>query len=501
MGLNDRTKGFLLDDCNAPSHCPFTNATSNQGIMTKRQEISILACIVLMAFVLRALFIGHGSLSPDEALYLYISENLATDPLALKDVYGRWFYYNPPLFMYLLSGLTRINILELHVLAHILTVAMDTGIILISFFIGKKLFGTVVGLISALLLAVNPLHWCMSSRVLLDIPLTFFIYLALLALILNKHIAFYSLSLLSVLTKYPAATLFFVPLIREQCIKKHPRLWFAAYFGSLSALILALTQFRDIEMNQLRYFMNFFKLPDIQEIYKESHFFLGVPVCFFFIVGVVTALRKLAFSPLLNWVILFGTARLFLPWHAFRIPRYTLPLYPAIIIFAAYGGVTSFKFLRSKLPDRTKLLAAISCIFLLYVFSVTLHKGYRTTYYTNKNSVGFQALQHFFQNNSKDAAVLTSSPRQIKYMVPELKPHDLARNTSPEQAKSLIEQHDISYIILDRWSPHQPTWALDYFLRNKGYQPAFATEHLIVFTVKDKNRQAGEMDFESSPTR
>jgi len=409
--------------------------------MTKRQEISILACIVLMAFVLRALFIGHDSLWPHEALYLYISENLATDPLALKDVYGRWFYYNPPLFMYLLSGLTRINLLELHLLAHILTVAMDTAIVLISFFIARRLFGTLVGLISSLLLAVNPLHWSMSSRVLLDIPLTFFIYLALLALIVSRHIAFYSLSFLAVLTKYPAAPLFFVPLIREKWIQKHPRLWFAAYFGGLLVFILAIAQFRDVEIDQLRHFINFFKLPDIQEIYKESHFFLGLPVCFFSIIGILAALRKLAFSALLNWVILFGTARLFLPWQAFRMPRYTLPLYPAIIIFAAYGGVISFQFLKSKLPDRAKLLAAISCIFLLYVFSVTLHKGYRTTYYTSKNAVGFEALQRFFHDKLRDAVVLTSSPRQVKYMLPELDVYDLPGDVSPEQAEHLIEKH------------------------------------------------------------
>ncbi|MBN2033598.1 MAG: glycosyltransferase family 39 protein [Deltaproteobacteria bacterium] len=144
--------------------------------MTPTQEKAILGFIVLAAFVLRALFIGHESLWPDEALYLYISKNLTIDPLALKDVHGEWFYQNPPLFMYLLSFFMRTDILQPHVLAHFLTVAMDTGIVLISFFIGKKLFGTTVGLISAALLTVNPLHWCTSSRILMDIPLTFLVH-------------------------------------------------------------------------------------------------------------------------------------------------------------------------------------------------------------------------------------------------------------------------------------------------------------------------------------
>ena len=75
-------------------------------------------------------------------------------------------------------------------------------------------------------------------------------------------------------------------------------------------------------------------------------------------------------------------------------------------------------------------------------------------------------------------------------MAPELELHLLARGTSPSQVESLIDKHDIRYVILDRWSLQQPPWALDFFLSDTGYQPAFATEHLIVFTVKDKHRQA-----------
>jgi len=455
--------------------------------MTPTQEKGILALIVLSSFTLRAFFIYHESLWPDEALYLFISRNLMIDPLALKGIDGEWFYQNPPLLMYILSCLMRMEILEPHVLGHLLITAMDTGTILISFFIARKLFDTTTGLISAALLAVNPLHWCTSSRVLLDIPLTFFIYLALLALIMNRHIAFYSLSFVSLLTKYPAATLFFVPLIRKKWIERHPRLWFSAYTGGLIVVIFAVTNSYAIELDQLRYFIRFFSLPNIREIWVESKFFLGVPICFFFIIGIITALRQFAFSPLLSWVILFGTARLFLPWHAFRMPRYTLPLYPAIIIFAAYGGVTVFRFLKARLPKRVKTLAVVSSVFFLYVLSTSFHRGYTGTYYTNENSVGFKAVQAFFVGDLSGAVVLTSSPRQVKYMVPQLDVHDLPGNMDPEQAEDLMKKRNIGFVLLDRWSPHQPKWALAHFSPSNGYRAVFATEHLVILSVEKSN--------------
>ena len=60
---------------------------------------AFLGIIVVTGFFLRSIFVGHESLWPDEALYMFIGENLATDPLNLKDEMGRPFFQNPPFFM------------------------------------------------------------------------------------------------------------------------------------------------------------------------------------------------------------------------------------------------------------------------------------------------------------------------------------------------------------------------------------------------------------------
>ena len=92
--------------------------------------------------------------------------------------------------MYLLSIISRLTEEESIKIAHLLTVLMDTGTIFLIWYIGNYLYGKEVGLLSAGLLAVNPLHVWTSTRILTDVPLVFFIYLALCFLICQKKAFF-----------------------------------------------------------------------------------------------------------------------------------------------------------------------------------------------------------------------------------------------------------------------------------------------------------------------
>jgi 4-amino-4-deoxy-L-arabinose transferase-like glycosyltransferase len=338
--------------------------------MSKGQKYC-LSFIVLTCFSIRAVFFNHQSLWPDEALYLYISQNLTLNLLDLRDIYGNLFYKNPPLFMYLLSLLSKMDVFEPRLIAHFLTTLMDTGTVIITFLIAKELYGIPVGLIAAGLLSVNPLHWFISTRILPDVPLTFFIYLALFALIKRKALTFYVFSILGFATKYTAAPLFLLPLINNYRIKKRPLVWLSIYLLAVLATVLMISHAVKTEYEWFNYFIRFFKIPDFQELYREARYYLNMVLCFFFLLGLAITLKKKDFSPLLNWVIVFGTARLFLPWMAFRLSRYTLPLYPAIMVFAAYGGIASFHFLEKKLPDRKLFLSLVFSSILLYVVSVS----------------------------------------------------------------------------------------------------------------------------------
>ncbi|MCK4820227.1 hypothetical protein KA005_30970, partial [bacterium] len=57
-----------------------------------------------------------------------------------------------------------------------------------------------------------------------------------------------------------------------------------------------------------------------------------------------------------------------------------------------------------------------------------------------------------------------------------------------------ISDKDVDYVLVDRWSPHQPRWALSYFLLANGYSPVLQTENLFIFKVaKDPvGRESGK---------
>lgn len=453
--------------------------------MDKKWKFSLYAfyLIVLFSFAVRLIFVAHKSLWPDEALYLYISRNLISNPLAIRNMDGSLFYHNPPLYMYLLSIPLRVHSLDPALLAHFFTILMDTGTVILTFLIARKLYGTKVGLVSAALLSINPLHYCMSARVLLDVPLTFFVYLALFTLINHKKTMFYVFSFLAFATKYPAAPLFLVPLFNENRLKRSPRIWFGMYLLVILAVVLIITHPFQTHYNGLNYFISFLKVPDFLEMYRESMFFLGPIVCFFFLIGLFVVLKNQDFSPLLIWTILFGSARVFLPWMAFRFCRYTLPLYPAIVIFAAYGGMTTFYLLKKKLPARTPLLATISCLLLLYVLVISFHRGYTAACSTNNKVGHFDAAQDFFNHRANSAVVLTASPRQLKYLVPKLTVYDLPADFTPQETFYFVKENGIDFVMLDMWSPHQPRWAFEYFLPKNGYHPVFQTQNLVIFSV------------------
>ncbi len=439
--------------------------------------------IVLAGLALRAIFIGRESLWPDEALYMYISQNLLSDPLALHDQSGKPFFENPPLFMYMLSFLFRVLGIVSTQVGRAFNTLIGCGTIILAYFIGKYLYGRSVGLLSAALLSLNPLHWWISTRVLTDVPLTFFIYLSLLMLIRNRKGKFFIFSFASLATKYPAAPLLIVPFLNNARLKKAPWLWMNLYLLALAFTILFITLNVRTGIPWVDFFLTPFRFPDLKQIYRETFYFLSITVCLFFFIGLVSALRKRDFSPLLIWVILFGTARVFLPWQAFRMSRYSLPLYPGVIILAAYGGIISLSFFKKRLPGRTFLISMIFGSVLLYVLSISTLRGYTVTDINSKTFVGFEHVRHFFRNKPSHLAVLTSSPRQVKYMAPHLSVHDLPGSFTPEQARTLISEKGIDCILLDRWSPHQPKWAPEHFLSDTRYHPVFQTRNFCIFEV------------------
>jgi 4-amino-4-deoxy-L-arabinose transferase-like glycosyltransferase len=439
--------------------------------------------IVIIGFCLRGIFIGRDSISPDEALYMYISQNLISDPLDLRSCTGEFFFQNPPLYMYVLSLLFRaLGVVSVEV-AHFFSVFLGSCTIVIVYLIGQSLYGAPIGLISAALLSVNPLHWWMSTRILIDVPLTFAVYLSILMLIRNQKIMFFLSSTISFVTKYQAALLFFLPLVNTDRLNRRPRLWITLYLLGLAVFVLFISLNLRTDVAWLNYFLTAFGFPNIKKMYLETNYFLSPIIFFFFCIGLGTAFKNRGFSPLLLWVIMFGTARVFLPWGWLRFARYSLPLYPGLIILAAYGGKVGFSFLQKRLPGRTSLVSIIFAAILLCVLAIYALRGYTVTDYASKAFVGYESVRHFFKDKPADLKILTSSPRQVKFMAPQMAVYNLPSNFTPADAIQFIGDKEVDFVLIDRWSPHQPKWAPEYFLPQNGYVPVLQTKNLLILKV------------------
>ena len=453
------------------------------GILKFEKTTPLLFFIILTGFLIRCSFICHESLWPDEALYMFIGQNLSSDPLRIIDETGRTFFQNPPLFMYLLSIPSRLTGGGSIKIAHLVTVLMDTGTIILIWYIGNYLYGKKVGLLSAGLLAVNPLHVWTSTRILTDVPVVFFIYLSLCFLISRKKALFYLFASLSLATKYPAAPIFALPFVNKRTVLRLPRIWLMIYLLVISAIICFITLKFNFGNNWVSYFSGFISFPNLKEIYKETFFFLDPIVCVFFLMGIGTALKNKDFSPILIWVIIFGTARFFLPWVAFRVSRYSLPLYPAILMFAAYGGFMSFSFLKKRWPDRTILLIVVFSSILVYAIAVYSIRGYAVTDINSKTFVGYREAGAFLIKQDGEQSILTSSPRQIKYFAPEFTVYDLPKYITFKESQRLIKEKEIHFFSIDKWSPHQPAWCRDYSWLQNGYRPVYKNDNIIIFKV------------------
>lgn len=453
----------------------------NETEPPKRIRFILLFFVVLVAVALKAKFIFQDSMWPDEALYLYIARNLSINITNLTDISGNLFYKSPPLLMYLISLVSGVSSIAFEQTARAVIVLMGAGTVLITYFIGKKVYRPLVGLTAAFLLALCPLTNWNGIRILTDVPVLFFVYLSICMLVYEKRPAFYVFAVCALLTKYTAGALLFLPLLT----KLKPKIWgflYLAVFVSLLAFVLSKGLFPAPE-GAIGYFYRFFKFPDVVEIVREANFFLGIFVSVFAIVGLFLTIREKNYSALLHWVLFFGLCRIFLPWAAFRVSRYTLPLYPGIYLLASYGLFRSGEIAVGKWSRYKKwvILASLFCLaFVGYQHSI---KSYRLLSMTSSTFVGFEEAGAFLNDQPEPHSLATASPRQMKYFAPDFDVYDITKNMTPEGLKKLIVQKGIEYICIDLWSLHLPAWCRSYNFQDNGYGQIYGKGRVFLFTV------------------
>ena len=451
-------------------------------ILQKRSRGPILLTILLIGLFLKIKFVFQESLWPDEALYLYISRNLSSDILNLTNISGELFYESPPLFMYILSLIAGVQFIEFEQAARTAVALMGTGTLVCTYFIGKKVYTPLVGMVGALLLAVCPLSNWNGIRVLNDVPVVFFIYLSICMLVHDKKAAFYFFALCAVFIKYTAFPVLLLPYIT----RLRPRTWVSYYLIGFIAILffVAGKSFFPDPGGRLSYFYQFFQLPDISQAIVEFQFFLGYFLSVVALVGMYFTIKEQKYSALFHWVCFFGLCRFFLPWIAFRVSRYTLPLYPGLYLLAAYGSYRITVAMVSKWPTYSrwiKLFVVVSITGLAVRHSqesVTLLTA------TSNTFIGYEQAGSFLMNQPRTPRSLaTASPRQMKYFAPDFDIHDIEFHFTPEDLRMLVDEKQIQYLSIDSWSPHLPAWCRNYDYPNNGYTLIHGENNVYVFAV------------------
>ncbi|NJD58345.1 MAG: hypothetical protein C3F13_04845 [Anaerolineales bacterium] len=135
----------------------------------------ILAIAMSVGLFFRIWQVDAMGFNTDEAVYAGQAAAIARVP-GLMDIFPI-FRAHPLLFQFLLSLVYRIHFSD--VLGRILAVAIGLGTVLITYKLGKLLYGRLPGALAALFIALMPYHVIVSRQVLLDGPMTFFATLTL----------------------------------------------------------------------------------------------------------------------------------------------------------------------------------------------------------------------------------------------------------------------------------------------------------------------------------
>jgi hypothetical protein len=144
-------------------------------------EFTLVLLGLSVALFLRLWQINRLGFNSDEAVYAGQAASIA-DVADLKPFFPI-FRAHPLLFQTILSAGYRLGFGDLF--ARLLADLFGAGTVVMTFLLGKLLYGKRAGVVAALLLALMPYHVIVSRQVLLDGPMTFFATLSLYLLALG----------------------------------------------------------------------------------------------------------------------------------------------------------------------------------------------------------------------------------------------------------------------------------------------------------------------------
>jgi len=288
----------------------------------------------------------------DEARELFITRNfLRTGQFTF---FGEQYMQHPYMF-YLLIAAAFIALGMKDAAGQIVVILLGSLIIPLIYLTGKELFNKKLGLIAAALIMSHPLFWFYSERILNDVPLLFFLTLSLYlyarsyARKENKTLYMCgvttAMALLTKMSGVAILAVFFTHALITDKLKVFTR---KKYWVTLIifTLVFSTWMIRNYLVVGYLFPLELFigrLTPGVHELDVEPiHYYLvnfmqffQPPLTLLFLVGllIMVLLRKLKkISLLLLWFVFFLAL---MSLQTVKVPRYILPLLPAVVLIAA----------------------------------------------------------------------------------------------------------------------------------------------------------------------
>lgn len=367
------------------------------------RQTAWLVGVIVLATLLRFAGLRWG-LPNHLHSYSYHPDEFLTLGAAFGSIYmGRSilprFYNYPSLYIYLAALAIAVgmgygiaaNAGAVYLCARIVTALMGVGAVVVTYWAGRELFGPTEGLLAAVILAVAPLHVQHSHFATVDVPSTLFIAAALgfAGLILKRgnwrdYITAGAMAGFAAGTKYNAALVVLSVIVAHFLRDKRLResiidikLWaalgscIAAFVISTPACVLDTGAF----INGITYEMRHT---------SQGHGLVFAGTGNGFIYTFTNSLwyglgpfMAVLFLIALAWAILKRDKRILMllafavPYYAMislsqvRFARYTLPLFPVVVLLCAWAMTGLGKALDRKLGPAMKLMWIADYVFVL----------------------------------------------------------------------------------------------------------------------------------------
>lgn len=405
---------------------------------------------------------------PDEALYAWIAQRIAEQPSLMFSPEASSFH--PPFF----SAILAVGQLFVEGIygARIVGFLFNLAGIVLTFLIGKRMYGPFVGVMAGLLLSFHDYYTLQSSMVLADVPITVGYLFLVLAILKAKevqgrnwHWLVGAILTCILLLKWSGviAVVFtcvaYAVLYKEEKCKSIVGLYTQILTLPLLAVLFLFAA--GVSPDTTAVSGLYFKedaLYYLRSLGKILDYTILIP---FLILGLIKLYNDRSYKKwvIVIWiVVVFGMCSLAME----KVTRYIFPALPALFLVTALG----FEYIIDRVFKTNINVVAKLAVIVLVFTGLMLQRPHMEKFFTamNRGYSGFpNAGQWLAQNAADDGRVFAMSRRAIRLFSGVNYTEFGGRlDVPPESFDDFLADTKKSvepvYLVVDRWEYTQPEW-------------------------------------------